>query len=627
MSIEPAQTEHESVVDPDDFEQLRQLGQRLRIDSVRASSAAGSGHPTSSMSAADLMAVLFARHLRYDFDAPDDPRNDHLIFSKGHASPLLYALYRAAGAVSDDELLSFRRFGSRLEGHPTPIIPWVDVATGSLGQGLPYGAGVAVAGKRLDQLPYRVWVLCGDSELAEGSVWEAFDHAAYEQLDNLVAILDVNRLGQRGETMHGWDLRLYSERVRSFGWHAIEVDGHDPVAIDAAFREAAATDGRPTAIVARTLKGKGIHSVEDKNGFHGKPLADEREALDELGDIPPLRVRVAKPEGDAKPHVFEVAGGALPTYEVGDKVATRKAYGDALTALGSMRGDVVGLDGEVGNSTYAEEFAEAHPERYFEMFIAEQQMVGTAVGIQVRGWVPFASTFAAFLSRAYDFIRMSAISRADLRLCGSHAGVSIGEDGPSQMALEDIASLRAVHSSCVLYPSDANQTAKLVELMADRPGISYMRASRGAFPVIYSADERFELGGSKVVRSSDGDAVALVGAGITLHEALAAAEKLAEDGIAARVIDLYSVKPIDAATLREAAQATGGRIVTAEDHWPEGGLGEAVLSVFADGDERPRVVTLAVGDMPTSGTPAELLHAAGIDADAIAEAARRLVRG
>ena len=627
MSIEPAQTEHESVVDPDDFEQVRQLGQRLRIDSVRASSAAGSGHPTSSMSAADLMAVLFARHLRYDFDAPDDPRNDHLIFSKGHASPLLYALYRAAGAISDEELLSFRRFGSRLEGHPTPIIPWVDVATGSLGQGLPYGAGVAVAGKRLDRLPYRVWVLCGDSELAEGSMWEAFDHAAYEQLDNLVAILDVNRLGQRGETMHGWDLGLYSERVRSFGWHAIEVDGHDPAAIDAAFQEAAATDGRPTAIVARTIKGKGVHSVEDKNGFHGKPIADEREALDELGEIPPLRVRVAKPEGDGKPHVFDVGGGSLPTYELGDKVATRKAYGDALAALGSMRGDIVGLDGEVGNSTYAQEFAEAHAERYFEMFIAEQQMVGTAVGIQVRGWVPFASTFAAFLSRAYDFIRMSAISRADLRLCGSHAGVSIGEDGPSQMALEDIASLRAVHSSCVLYPSDANQTAKLVELMADRPGISYLRASRGAFPVIYPADERFELGGSKVVRSSDDDSVALVGAGITLHEALTAAETLAGEGINARVIDLYSVKPIDAATLRDAARATGGRIVTAEDHWPEGGLGEAVLSVFADDDDRPRVATLAVGDMPTSGSPAELLHAAGIDADAIADAARRLVRG
>jgi transketolase len=627
MSIESAQAEHGSVVDPDDFEQVRQLGQRLRIDSVRASSAAGSGHPTSSMSAADLMAVLFARHLRYDFDAPDDPRNDHLIFSKGHASPLLYSLYRAAGAISDEELLGFRRFGSRLEGHPTPIIPWVDVATGSLGQGLPYGAGVAAAGKRLDRLGYRVWVLCGDSELAEGSMWEAFDHASYEQLDNLVAILDINRLGQRGETMHGWQLPLYSARVRSFGWRAIEVDGHDPAAIDAAFREAAATDGRPTAIIARTIKGKGVHSVEDKNGFHGKPIADEREALEELGEIPPLRVRVAKPEGNKEPHVFDVSGGSLPTYDVGDKVATRKAYGDALAALGSMRGDVVALDGEVGNSTYAQEFAEAHPDRYFEMFIAEQQMLGTAVGIQVRGWVPFASTFAAFLSRAYDFIRMSAISRANLRLCGSHAGVSIGEDGPSQMALEDIASLRAVHSSCVLYPSDANQTAKLVELMADRDGISYLRASRGSFPVIYGADESFEIGGSKVVRSSDDDAVAIVGAGITLHEALRAADALAEDGINARVIDLYSVKPIDAATLRDAARATGGRIVTAEDHWPEGGLGEAVLSVFAADDERPRVEMLAVGDMPTSGSPAELLHAAGIDADAIADAARRLARG
>jgi transketolase len=627
MSIESAQAEPASVVNPEDFAQIRQLGQRLRIDSVRASAAAGSGHPTSSMSAADLMAVLLARHFRYDFDNPADPSNDHLIFSKGHASPLLYSMYRAAGAVSDEELLSFRRFGSRLEGHPTPIIPWVDVATGSLGQGLPYGVGVALAGKRLDRLPYRVWVLCGDSELAEGSIWEAFDHASYEQLDNLVAVLDVNRLGQRGETMHGWQLSLYSARVRSFGWHAIEVDGHDVEAVDAAYREAASTDGRPTAIIARTIKGKGVRSVEDHNGFHGKPLADEREAIDELGGIPPLRVRVAKPGRSEQPHRFDVAGGSLPRYELGDKVATRKAYGDALTALGSMRGDVVGLDGEVGNSTYAEEFAEAHPDRYFEMFIAEQQMLGTAVGLQVRGWVAFASTFAAFLSRAYDFIRMAAISRADVRLCGSHAGVAIGEDGPSQMALEDLAALRAVHSSCVLYPSDANQTAQLVERMADRKGISYLRATRGAFPVIYDPGERFEIGGSKVVRASDEDAVAIVGAGVTLHEGLAAAETLAAEGISARVIDLYSVKPIDGRTLREAAEATGGRIVTAEDHWPEGGLGEAVMSVFAADDDRPRVVKLAVADMPTSGKPAELLHAAGIDAEAIASAARRLVRG
>jgi transketolase len=604
----------------------RELGQQLRVDSVRAAAVTKSGHPTSSMSAADLMAVLLAKYLHYDFDHPDDPRNDHLVFSKGHASPLLYSIFKAAGAITDDELLSFRKFGSRLEGHPTPIIPWVDVATGSLGQGLPYGVGIALAGKRLDQLPYRVWVLCGDSEMAEGSMWEAFEHAAYEGLDNLTAIIDVNRLGQRGETMHGWDLDSYVKRAESFGWHAIAIDGHDPEAIDRAYTEATATEGRPTVIVAKTVKGKGVKAVENKEGMHGKALDDPEEAIEELGGIRNLTVEVAKPDVDGEPHAFETTGSPeRPAYDVGDEVATRKAYGDALAAVGGARGDVVALDGEVSNSTYAEIFAAAHPERYFEMYIAEQQMVAAAVGMQVRGWKPFASSFAAFFTRAYDFVRMAAVSRADIKLCGSHAGVSIGEDGPSQMGLEDLAAFRAVHGSTVLYPSDANQTASLVEAMVDLDGIVYLRTTRAATPVLYEAGDEFRAGGSRVVRSFDDDEVTLVGAGITLHEALKAADTLADEGLHARVIDLYSVKPVDRETLRVAAEATDGRFVVAEDHWPEGGLGEAVLSAFADADERPRVIHLAVHEMPTSGKPAELLAAAGIDAEHIAQAARRLV--
>ncbi len=605
-------------------ERWQDLGQQLRVDSIRCCVRTKSGHPTSSMSAADLMAVLISKYLHYDFTRPENPSNDHLIFSKGHASPLVYSIYKAAGAISDEELLSFRTFGSRLEGHPTPVLPWVDVATGSLGQGLPIAVGVALAGRKLDRLPYRTWVLCGDSEMAEGSMWEAFEHAAFYELDNLTAIIDVNRLGQRGETMHGWDLDSYANRARAFGWNAIEIDGHDVREIDRAYGEALSTEGRPTVIVARTLKGKGVKAVENKNGFHGKPLDDPEGAIRELGGERNIRIQVSAPEGDGRPHVFETSALELPTYELGSDVATRKAYGDALAAVGAARGDVVALDGEVSNSTFAEIFKDAHPDRYFEMYIAEQQMVATAVGLQVRGWKPFASTFAAFLTRAYDFVRMGAVSQADIRLCGSHAGVSIGEDGPSQMGLEDLASFRAVEGSTVLYPGDANATAKLVEEMADRDGVVYMRTTRAATPVLYGPDEEFPIGGSKVARSSDADDVTIVGAGITLHEALEAADALDKEGISARVIDLYSLKPIDGETLRAAAEATG-LIITVEDHWAEGGLGEAVLSVFADSDERPRIVQLAVHGMPTSGKPAELLAAAGIDAEHIAEAARKLV--
>jgi transketolase len=609
-----------------------ELAQQLRVDSIRAAHAAGSGHPTSSMSAADLMAVLVARYLRYDFADPDNPNNDHLIISKGHASPLLYAVYNAVGAIEDDELLTFRRFGSRLEGHPTPVLPWVDVATGSLGQGLPIGAGVALAGKDLDRLPYRVWVLCGDGEMAEGSMWEAIEQAGYRGLDNLCAIVDVNRLGQRGETMHGWDLDSYVSRFEANGWQAIALDGHDHAAIDAAYRAAVESTGHPTALVARTRKGAGVPEVADKNGFHGKPLDDPEHAIAELGGERYIRVQVRPPSGDGRPHEFEAPGGTPPTYELGASVATRKAYGEALAALGSIDPRVVALDGEVANSTYSELFQDAHPDRFVEAYIAEQQMIADAVGLQVRGWKPFASTFAAFLTRAHDFVRMAAVSQATMSLCGSHAGVSIGEDGPSQMGLEDLAMFRATYGSTVLYPCDANQTAQLVSALADVPGISYLRITRGATPVIYPPDELFSVGGSTVVRQSPelggaGDQVTVVAAGITVHEALRAADALADDGIGVRVVDAYSIKPIDVAGLHEAAAATGGRIITVEDHWAEGGLGDAVLDAFTGSHDPPTIVKLAVTEMPTSGTPEEVLAAAGIDAKAIAEAVRSLLAG
>ncbi|HEY3132307.1 MAG TPA: transketolase, partial [Acidobacteriota bacterium] len=479
--------------------QWHALAQQLRVDSIRSSTAAGSGHPTSSMSAADLMAVLMSKYLRYDFANPQNSTNDHLIFSKGHASPLLYAMFKAAGAVSDEEMMSFRKFGSRLQGHPTPVIPWVDVATGSLGQGIAIGVGVALVGKRLEKLPYRVWVLLGDSEMAEGSVWEAFDHAGHSQLNNLIGILDMNRLGQRGETQLGWNSKAYAQRARAFGWHPIEIDGHNLEEIDKAYQEALQDRDQPALIVAKTLKGRGVSLVENKEGWHGKPLKEDeaRQAIEELGGRSSITIQVQRPKPEAPVTGPLPSSVKLPRYEKGTPVATRKAYGDALAALGAARPEVVVLDGEVSNSTYAEEFAKAFPDRYFEMYIAEQQMVAAAVGVSVRHRVPFASTFAAFLTRAYDFIRMAAISRANVRLCGSHAGVSIGEDGPSQMALEDLAMMRAVCGSTVLYPCDGNQTAQLVAAMADCKGISFLRTTREKTPVLYSPDEKFTIGGSK----------------------------------------------------------------------------------------------------------------------------------
>jgi transketolase len=572
------------------------------------------------MSAADLMAVLFSNYLRYDFDAPENKANDHLVFSKGHASPLLYSLYKAAGAIDDAELLSFREFGSRMQGHPTPELPWVDVATGSLGQGLPISVGIALAASRLEKSDLRVWVLCGDSELAEGSMWEAFEHAGYAKLKNLIAVVDVNRLGQRGPTMHEWDTSSLAARAAACGWDVQEIDGHDLEAIDAAYAAALESE-KPAAIFARTKKGSGVAAVEDKDGFHGKPLDDPEAAIEELGGIREVSVEVAKP-GKAKPFEVERAAVERPSYESGESVATRGAYGDALAWLGSIDEKVVALDGEVGNSTYAERFAAKHPDRFFEMYIAEQQMVASAVGLQTRGWKPFASSFGAFLSRAYDFVRMGAISAADLKLCGSHVGVSIGPDGPSQMALEDIASLRAVYGSVVLYPSDPNQTVVLLDAMREHHGISYMRTTREKTPVIYGADQSFEIGGSEVVRSSEDDAITLIAAGITLHESLKAADALAEKGIVARVIDLYSVKPVDAETVLAAANETGA-LITVEDHWAEGGIGETVAGVLAEAGSGTRLIRLAVTERPGSGPPEALLAAAGIDAAHIVAAAER----
>ncbi|MDO5752072.1 transketolase [Arthrobacter sp.] len=614
----------------DQLELSRRLARQLRVDSIRCSTSAGSGHPTSSLSAADLMAVLLTAHLHYDWNKPDFPANDHLIFSKGHASPLLYSMFRAVGVVDEKELINtYRQLGARLAGHPTPAIPWVDVATGSLGQGLPDAVGVALAGKYLDKVPFHVWVLCGDSETAEGSIWEALDKASYYKLGNLTAIVDINRLGQRGPTELQWEVQRYAARVEAFGARAIVIDGHDLIAIDAALGQAREETDTPTVILARTIKAKGVPELEDKNGWHGKALPPDmaERAITALGGPTNLQIKTLSPaQGHAVPAAKANPGAVvvLPTYELGEKVATRVAFGAAIAALAD-RPEVVVLDGEVGNSTHAEEFQKVCPERYFEMFIAEQQLVASAVGFAVRGYVPFASTFAVFFSRAFDFIRMAGISQVNIRLVGSHAGVEIGEDGPSQMALEDIAALRAVYGSVILYPADAACAAKLTLTMADTEGIVYLRTTRGAYPVIYPAQESFPIGGSKLHHASPDDQVALIGAGVTLHECLAAAEELAKLGVKARVIDAYSVKPIDRAALVEACNVTGSRLVVVEDHYPEGGLGSAVLEALANASVPAlRIVHLAVQGLPTSGKPAELLDAAGISCRHIVAAAREL---
>jgi transketolase len=595
------------------------LAAQLSIDAIRSTTAAGSGHPTSSMSASHLASVLFADHFRYDPADPKSLANDRFVLSKGHASPLLYALLKALGVINDDDLMSLRKLGSPLQGHPVPLpeMPWVDVATGSLGQGLPMGVGMAM-GMKLDHAPGRVWVLLGDSETAEGSVWEAMQAASYHNLDNLIAVLDMNRLGQRGPTMLQWEGNVYAERAAAFGWHVVEVDGHDVQSIDTAY---AAAEGAvlPTLIVAHTRKGNGVALVENKDGWHGKSLDAEqaKQAIEELGGMRSISVSPPSP-AEFKPSSNGTAV-QLPVYE--KPVATRKAYGETLAAL-AARSDVVVLDAEVGNSTFTEDFDKVAHDRFFQFFIAEQAMVGAAIGLQVVGKTPFAATFGAFLTRAYDFVRMAAVGRANIALAGSHAGVSIGEDGPSQMALEDLAMMRAVFGSTVLYPADGNATAKLVAQTADLDGVTYVRTTRENTEKLYEPSEAFPIGGSKTLRSSDSDRVTLVGAGVTLYESLKAADDLAQSGINARVIDVYSVKPIDTATLTKALADTGLIVVT-EDHWLEGGLGDAVLGALAEaGPLSGRVIKIGVTEMPGSGKPTELRDWAGISAAKIAARVR-----
>ncbi len=608
-----------------DNEKLRKLAKLIRYYILVSTTEAGSGHPTSSLSATDLMTcLLFGGVFRFDPDQPGHPNNDRLIFSKGHASPLLYSLWAAAGKVSEEELMTLRKFGSPLEGHPTPAFRYAEAATGSLGQGLPIGLGMALNARYIDKLPYRTYVLLGDSEMAEGSQFEALQLAAHYKLDNLVGIVDVNRLGQRGETMYGHDLGAYAKRVSAFGWETITVDGHDIDAVLEAFDRSLKVEGRPVMILAKTVKGKGVSFIEDKNGWHGKPLNKEQlgQALAELGEVDrsvrgeirsPDNLRVQKQQSQPPQKLL---------YLTDKPVATRKAYGNALARLHPKFPDMVVLDAEVSNSTHSDVFKEKYPERFFEMYIAEQNMTGAALGLACRGKQPFVSTFAAFLTRAFDQIRMSRYSEANIKFAGSHAGVSIGEDGPSQMGLEDIALFRTLLNSVVLYPSDAISTEKIVEEAAKHKGIVYIRTTRQETPILYKANEEFPIGGSKVLRQSDKDAVTVIAAGITLHEAIAAYEELKKEGIFIRLIDLYSVKPADKETLRKAANVSQA-FVTVEDHFAEGGIGETVRTLMADIDVP--VHSLAVRKMPKSGKPGELLDYEEISKGAIINKVRELL--
>ncbi len=608
-----------------DMAQLEKISGLIRYYIITSTIDAGSGHPSSSLSATDLMTgLLFGGVFRFDADNPEQPNNDRLIFSKGHASPLFYALWAAAGKVSEAELMTLRKFGSPLEGHPTVAFKYTEAATGSLGQGLSIGLGMALNAKYIDKLPYRTYVLLGDGEMSEGSQWEAIQVAAYYKLNNLIGIIDVNRLGQRGETMYGHDLRAYEQRVSAFGWETILIDGHSFPEILSAYEKAVQVNDKPVMIIAKTVKGKGISFIEDKNGWHGKPPKKEDldKALHELGTVDPsTKGKITKPD-DLKPATGspkEIRGINYPS----DKpVATRKAYGKALVRIFPKYPGIVVLDAEVSNSTFSEMFREQYPERFFEMFIAEQNMVGTALGLSRRGKIPFVSTFAAFFTRAFDQIRMSQYSEANIKFCGSHAGVSIGEDGSSQMGLEDIAMFRAVLNSVVLYPSDAVSTEKLVEEAAKHQGIVYIRTTRNDTPVLYNSDEAFHIGGCKVLRSSGNDCVTVVAAGIALHEALKAYDELLKEDIFIRVIDLYSVKPVDIKSLFEAARNTKA-IITAEDHFAEGGIGEAVGSAIGN---RPFPVhSLAVRKMPKSGKTRELLDYEEISGDAIIKKAKELL--
>jgi len=605
---------------------LADKARRLRIHSINATAEAGSGHPTSCMSAADVVAALFFHVMRYDPQNAKHPNNDRFILSKGHAAPLLYAAWAEAGIIAPKQLLSLRRIDSDLEGHPTPRLKWVDVATGSLGQGLSAGVGMALNAQRLDKLDYRTYVLMGDGETAEGGVWEAAALAAHYKLDNLVAIVDVNRLGQSQATMHGADGDAYAKKFGGFGWHTIVIDGHNLEQIVATFAEAQSTKGQPTAIIALTKKGKGVSFVEDKDAWHGKPLKKGEEVERALRELPlngaarPVTIAKPSPAAEVKPVRKPMAA---PEYKLGDPVATREAYGAALTKLGAAHSSVVAMDGDTKNSTFAEKFMKAYPDRFFEAFIAEQNLVGFSVGLSKCGKIPFASTFGAFFGRAMDHLRMGAISMANIKCVGSHCGVSIGEDGPSQMALEDLAMFRSIPNAVVFYPSDAVSTEKLVALAADYEGMVYIRTSRPKNPVFYPNEESFEIGGSKTLRSSGNDRLTVVAAGVTLAEAMKACDLLSKEGIAIRVLDAYSVKPIDSRGLLKAAAQTNHTLVVVEEHYPEGGLGDAVLNAVANNGVR--VFKMAVQEIPRSGKPEELLERYGLSANCIVKKVKELI--
>ncbi len=602
---------------------LQDRANRLRVHSLRSTTAAGSGHPTSCMSAAEIAATVFFHAMRYD---PHDPRkatNDRFVLSKGHAAPLLYAVMAEFGVLSEDDLLDLRSFDSDLEGHPTPRLPFVDAATGSLGQGLSVGIGLALAAK-LDGFDARTYVLLGDGETAEGNVWEAVAWAGHRRLDNVTAIVDCNRLGQSQETMYGHDVDGYARRFESFGWNVDVVDGHSVEDLVSALDAGKSDRGGPSVIVARTFKGKGVSWLEDRDGWHGKPVPEDRldDALAEIEAPPKLDPVEPKLPPEPPTPVVDLEPSFTPSpHKDGD--ATRRGYGDAIAKLVAADRRVVALDGEVKNSTYAETVIGADPSRFFEGYIAEQNLVAMAAGLAAAGKIPFVSTFGAFFARCFDQIRMAAISQVDINLVGSHAGISIGEDGPSQMALEDIAIMRAVAGSTVLYPSDAVSCERLVETAARTKGIVYLRTGRPVAPTIYSTDEPFPVGEFKVLRESAADAALLIGAGVTLHEALKAYDQLRADGIHVRVIDLYCVKPIDADGLRAQAVAAGGNVVTVEDHYPEGGIGEAVATVLVS--TGTKLTRLAVEGLPRSGKSDELLHAFRIDAVAIERAVRGVV--